>query len=212
MGPQPASDPTSDPTSASSAGGPERNRPTIGAVLCGGRSSRFGSDKALADVGGRALGQTVVDALRSGGVDPVVAIGGSAGPSIGIPTVPDIRPGDGPLAGLATALLWAKTGPVLVVPCDLVLLQAADVSAVVATASMNPTVAAVATVDGEPQVSLACWPAERGREILKLLDAGERKFRTALDAIGWIGVELSADAVIEADTPEELERLINRRA
>ncbi|MGH1489913.1 MAG: molybdenum cofactor guanylyltransferase [Acidimicrobiales bacterium] len=187
-------------------------RPIVGAVLCGGRSSRFGSDKALADAGGRLLGQTVVDALREALVDPVVAIGGSAGPTLGLPTVPDLRPGDGPLGGLATALLWAKTGPVVVVPCDLVLLQAAHIEAVVAAARRHEGHVVVATVLGEPQVSLACWPAERGREVLKLLDAGKRRFYDALDQPEWVGVELPADAISDADTPEDLERILNRPA
>lgn len=187
-------------------------RPMVGAVLCGGQSSRFGSDKALADAGGRLLGQTVVDALREAFVDPVVAIGGSAGPTLGLPTVPDLRPGDGPLGGLATALLWAKTGPVVVVPCDLVLLQAAHVEAVIAAARRYEGQVTVATVLGKPQVSLACWPAERGREVLKLLDAGQRRFYDALDQLDWVGVELPADAISDADTPEDLERILNRPA
>lgn len=184
----------------------------VGAVLCGGQSSRFGSDKALADVDGRPLGKTVVETLRSGGVDPIVAIGGTAGPAIGVPTVADLRPGDGPLAGLATALLWAKTGPVMVVPCDLVLIETAHVVAVAEAAATNPGSVAIATVDDEPQISLACWPAEQGRAVLKLLDAGQRRFQAALDGLDWIGVELPQTAVSDADTPEQLQRLLNRRA
>lgn len=184
----------------------------MGAVLCGGRSSRFGSDKALADANGRPLGLTIVESLRQGGVDPVVAVGGTAGSAIGIPTIPDLRPGDGPLAGLATALLWAKTGSVLVVPCDLPLLEPSHVSALLETARPDPSMAAVATIDGKPQISLACWPAEQGRALLKLVDAGQRRFVSALDAVDWVGVELPAESVTDADTPEDLTRLLNRRA
>jgi molybdopterin-guanine dinucleotide biosynthesis protein A len=187
-------------------------QPILGAILCGGRSSRFGSDKALAVVDDRPLGLLIVDTLRAGGVEPVVAIGGAAGPAIGIPTVADLRPGDGPLAGLATALLWAKTGSVLVVPCDLPLLAATHVAALVDAAKQTPDTATVALVGGEPQVSVACWPARHGRRILELLDRGDRRFRAALDAIEWTGVELPADAIADADTPAELRRLSNRRA
>ncbi len=184
----------------------------IGAVLCGGRSPRFGSDKALAPAGDLLVGQRVVAALRAAGVDPVAAIGGSAGPRIGVPTIADLRPGDGPLAGLATALLWAKTGPVVVVPCDLVLLQGAHVSALLAAAVVDPKAVTVATVGGSPQVSLACWPAEHGRSVLQMLDRGEHRFHRALDELGWVGVELPPDAVADADTPAQLDRLLGRRS
>ncbi len=191
-----------DPSSTASV------TPIVGAVLCGGRSSRFGSDKALADAGDTTVGRRVVAALRGAGIDPVVAVGGTAGPAIGVPTVPDLRPGQGPLGGLATALLWAKTGSVVVVACDLVLLQPDDVAELVAHEPSSPGRAVVATVGGEPQVTLARWPAAAGRRILALVDDGHRAFHRALDHLGWDGVELSPGAVADADTPEELRRLL----
>lgn len=180
--------------------------PLIGAVLCGGRSSRFGSDKALAPFRSSTVGARVVDALRTSGVDPVVAIGGQAGHQLGLPTVADRRPGDGPLAGLATALLWARTGWVVCVPCDLPLLRPDHVAALLAPGpgSGQPL---VAVVDGEPKISLTAWPAEEGARLMRLVEAGERRFRASIDDIEWRGVEIGAEAVTDADTPEELARL-----
>ena len=180
--------------------------PVVGAVLCGGRSRRFGSDKALAPFRSSTVGARVVTALRDGGVDPVVAIGGRAGDRLAIPTVADRRPGDGPLGGLATALLWARTGSVVVVPCDLPLLEAEHIRRLL---SVPPPTdgAVVATVDGEPMVSLGRWPANQGRRVLELVEGGERRFRRALDHLPWHGVELPVASVTDADTPEELARL-----
>lgn len=180
----------------------------IGAVLCGGRSSRFGSDKALADAGGRPLGARVADALRAAGADPVVAVGGTAGAALGLPTVADRRPGSGPLAALATVLVWARRGLVLVTPCDLPLLGAGHLTALVAAADDER--AAVATVGGRPQASLACWPARRGPALLALVDAGHQAWRDALEAGPWTGVELPADALADADTPAALTTLLDR--
>lgn len=204
------------PAAESAAKGGEVHQPQpstaiVGAVLCGGRSSRFGSDKALADADGVPVGARVIAALRGGGADPVAAIGGTAGPALNIPTIADLRPGEGPLPGLATALLWAKTGLVVVAPCDLVLLSPTDVAALVSAAAINPGLAVVATRDGEPQVSLAVWPAERGRDVLKIVDQGKRAFRAALDVIDWVGVELPSSALADADTPDELARLLSGR-
>ncbi len=191
--------------------------PVIGAVLCGGRSRRFGSDKALARFGSSTVGERVVAAIRQSGVDPVVAIGGQIGDRLGLPTVPDLRPGDGPLGGLATALLWARSGSVLLVPCDLPLLTAAHVGLLLAsptepggserTGPVDRHIPVVATVDGAPQISLGVWPAADGRRLLRLLDSGERRLRAALDGRRWRGVEVPRAAVTDADTPEELAEL-----
>jgi molybdopterin-guanine dinucleotide biosynthesis protein A len=177
-----------------------------GGVLCGGRSSRFGRDKALVDAGGVPLGRRVVDALRSGGADPVVAVGGTAGNSLAVPTVPDRMPGAGPLAALATVLLWAGTGLVVVAPCDLPLLSGAHVAALIERA--GPSTAAIAVIEGRPQPSLACWPASFGPILQRAVAGGQRAWRAALEAGDWTGVALPSAAAADADTPARLASLL----
>jgi len=77
----------------------------LGAVLAGGRSTRFGTDKALADVGGRTMLARAVDALA--GLCPhVIVVGRETAPA---PTIPDWPgPDMGPLAGLAGAVRHAE--------------------------------------------------------------------------------------------------------
>lgn len=77
----------------------------LGAVLAGGQSTRFGTDKALAELAGRTLLSRSVDAL-SGWCEYVVVVGRAMAPA---PTIPDWpRPGMGPLAGIAAALHHAR--------------------------------------------------------------------------------------------------------
>lgn len=78
--------------------------PILGVVLAGGQSTRFGSDKALAKIGGRSLIALAVEQL-SGWCDHVVIVGREAGPAPCLPDWP--RPGMGPLGGLAAALHYA---------------------------------------------------------------------------------------------------------
>lgn len=77
----------------------------LGAVLAGGRSSRFGSDKALAELQGHTLIARAVDAL-SALADYVIVVGRKHAPA---PTIPD-WPHDnmGPLGGIAAALRYAE--------------------------------------------------------------------------------------------------------
>lgn len=178
----------------------------VGAVLCGGRSSRFGSDKALALIDGVPMGRVVADALRQAGADPVVAVGGTAGPALGLPVIADRSPGEGPLGALATVLTWAATGLVLVVPCDLPLLRGEHLAPLVAGTESGRR-AAIAEVAGRPQPSVACWPASWGREVQRRFSAGERAWRAALDVGPWVAVELASDALADADTQADLDRL-----
>jgi molybdenum cofactor guanylyltransferase len=74
---------------------------TLGVVLAGGMSTRFGSDKALAEYRGHTLLAHAVD-LLSGWCEHVIVAGRAEAPA---PTVPDHpRPGMGPLGGLLAAL------------------------------------------------------------------------------------------------------------
>ena len=77
----------------------------LGCVLAGGQSSRFGSDKALAELGGQTLIARAVESL-SGWCEHVVVVGRELAPA---PTLPDWpRPHMGPLAGIAAALHLAR--------------------------------------------------------------------------------------------------------
>lgn len=77
----------------------------LGVVLAGGQSTRFGSDKALAELGGRTLLSRSVEAL-SGWCEYVVIAGREIGPAPCIPDWP--HPGMGPLAGIAAGLRYAR--------------------------------------------------------------------------------------------------------
>jgi molybdopterin-guanine dinucleotide biosynthesis protein A len=77
----------------------------LGVVLAGGQSTRFGSDKALAELGGHTLLARAVDTL-SGWCEYVIVAGRETAPA---PTVPDWpHPSMGPLGGIAAALRLAR--------------------------------------------------------------------------------------------------------
>ena len=77
----------------------------LGVVLAGGQSTRFGSDKALAELGGHTLLARAFDTL-TGMCELVVIAGRERGPGHCIPDWP--HPNMGPLAGIAAALHLAR--------------------------------------------------------------------------------------------------------
>ncbi|MDZ3833313.1 MAG: molybdenum cofactor guanylyltransferase [Sphingopyxis sp.] len=96
----------------------------VGAVLAGGRSRRFGSDKALALLHGRPLIDHAADALRPH-CDALVIVGRTHGHLTAITDRP--RSDMGPLGGMAGALAYAAAqgfDAALTVPVDCVVLPA----------------------------------------------------------------------------------------
>ena len=92
----------------------------LGAILAGGRATRFGADKALAQWRDRPLIAHAADALRPW-VDELAVCGREWG---GLASVADLpAPGLGPLGGLAGALAHAEAlgaEAVLTIGCDMV--------------------------------------------------------------------------------------------
>ncbi len=129
---------------------------TLGAVLAGGRSSRFGSDKALAMLDGRTLLDHAVAALRPH-CDAVIVVGRD--------DVADWpRPGMGPLGGIAGALIHAADrgfDQLLTVPVDCVRLPG-DLRARLESAP--------ACLEIQPVIGL--WPVTALGELRALLEDG----------------------------------------
>ncbi len=92
------------------------------AVLAGGASRRFGTDKAMIRLcpNGRTLLELVADLGRDIAED-VFVVGHSRYASVvpDLRIVPDERPGEGPLAGIKTALESTPASHVLVLACDM---------------------------------------------------------------------------------------------
>ncbi len=158
----------------------------LAAVIAGGASSRFGSDKALAPLDGRPLIAHVIDRLRPQ-ADALVVVG-RAHP--GQPTVGD-RPGPGlgPLAGLNAALAYAAAHgfeTVLTAGCDLPGLP----GDLVARLGDAPAVAS-----GQPLVGV--WPAALAGDLDAYLAAtASRSMRGWAAAAGARTVDLGTFANI----------------
>jgi molybdopterin-guanine dinucleotide biosynthesis protein A len=103
----------------------------LGVITAGGASSRYGSPKALAQVGGRRVVDRAADALRAAlGCEDIVAIINDAALArqVGLPHRADVLRDTGPVAGVHAALLWAVErgcSGILIVGCDMPFLEPA---------------------------------------------------------------------------------------
>jgi molybdopterin-guanine dinucleotide biosynthesis protein A len=103
----------------------------VGLVLAGGRSVRFGGEKAVALLRGRPLLEWAAQRLESVCLNVAINVrtgteAESVAKALGLPTLYD-EPGDaaGPLAGVKAGLIWAEeqgARMLAVSPCDAPLL------------------------------------------------------------------------------------------
>ena len=171
----------------------------LGAVLAGGISSRFGSDKALAELEGRTLLATAVD-LLSGWCEQVVVVGRETAPAPCIPDWP--RPGMGPLAGIAAALHHARDADF-----DAVLTCAVD-SLGLPQNLADLLCPAPAYCAQQPVIGL--WPATAAGAIEEILTSeGRHSMLQFAEAIGARAVPFDPPPV-NVNTPADLATLSRR--
>lgn len=161
----------------------------LGAVLAGGRSSRFGSDKAAACWDGRSLADHAA-ALIAPYVDRVVVIGADA-------DLPG--PGLGPLGGIAGAFdLAAGEGftSVFTIGCDM---PRAPVELIAALLRRAPSYCPDAPVLGH-------WPAALGAQLQAWLTGEDRSVRGWARAVGALPIPSPAP-LANVNTPADLDAL-----
>jgi molybdopterin-guanine dinucleotide biosynthesis protein A len=144
-------------------------------VLCGGRSTRMGQDKALLPFGGEILLARVVRIVR-GVADEVVLVTreGQALPD-GFEAVRDPAEGLGPLAGIATGLRNVTSDRAFVTGCDAPLLRPALIQRLFQLADGYD--AAVPLIDGRFMTTTAVY----ARSIVSTAEAliAKRELRTS---------------------------------
>jgi molybdenum cofactor guanylyltransferase len=92
---------------------------TLGVILAGGESRRFGADKAAARLGGRTLLEHAIARARPQVDD--LAISASNPAAAGPIAIPDGAPGQGPLSGVLASLRRAQArgfDMMATFPCD----------------------------------------------------------------------------------------------
>lgn len=207
-------DPETDPKRAEL---PARGA-VLGVVIAGGRSVRFGGEKAAAELAGRPLLLWAVRRLQ--GSCAAVAVNTRPGTlaealaqAQGLPLLQD-TPGDaaGPLAGVKVGLAWAQglgARALAVSPCDAPLLP--DDLFVRLIEAAGPGAAMAQTADGH-QPLCAVWPVSALPQVTAAL-AGQAHPPTwrLLESLGAVRVQFAdAGAFANVNTREDLAAVARR--
>lgn len=149
----------------------------VGLILAGGRSSRFGREKALADLDGRPFIAHVLEVLACGCEQIAISVRADSlaaafAAEHALPCLSDAAGDpDGPLAGVKAGLIWAAAvgaDVLATAPCDTPFLPR-DMVQVLAEARG----AAVARTSDGLQPLCALWPVGALAEVTAALSSGD---------------------------------------
>lgn len=159
----------------------------MGVLLAGGAARRFdGIPKGLATVDGIRIADRVLTVLR-GATDTQLVVSNEREAEAWFPELPifaDAQRGQGPLAGIETALRAAAGASVLVVAWDMPFLTTPLLRGMRALGEIGPP--AVVPTHGDPMVVeplCAFYAAETLDVCTSLLERGERSARALFDAL-----------------------------
>ncbi|WP_052195233.1 molybdenum cofactor guanylyltransferase [Deinococcus radiopugnans] len=180
-------------------------------ITAGGRSSRFGSDKALALLDGQPLLRHVADSLQACPTRLLIAPPGRY-TLAGWEVIPDTRPGEGPLAGLEAALNHAQTPWLAFTGVDLPGLTPGFWGAL--ARARTPAARAVLALDGagRPQPLAGLYHCDLLPHVTALLDSGERRLRLAAPPEQCMFLAGLSSALRNVNTPADLTALVAERA
>jgi molybdenum cofactor guanylyltransferase len=191
----------------------------VGVVIAGGRSVRFGGEKAAAVLHGKPLLMWAAERLqKSCAAVAVSARAGTEAEAIAaaarLPLLYD-APGDaaGPLAGVKAALAWAKgleARAVAVSPCDVPLMPY-DAFTRLMSAAGSAGAAMAETADGL-QPLCALWPVSALEVVTRALAGGAHPATwRVLDSIGAVRVRFeAAHAFANINTRADLEAIAGK--
>jgi molybdopterin-guanine dinucleotide biosynthesis protein A len=204
----------------SSTGSASRAESTAGLVLAGGRSVRFGGEKAVAKLGGVPLLQIAVRRLQKSCRSVAVSVRPSSeaealAAANGLATLYD-APGDaaGPLSGVKSGLVWASSigaRALAVSPCDAPLLPDDLFERLLDCAAGGAAMAE--TVEGR-QPLCAVWPVDALPSVETMLHGGAHPPTwAALEQLGARKVRFDCpQAFANLNTREDLAAIEGRRA
>lgn len=208
----------SPPASRPASGPALRLADVTGIVLAGGRASRFGSDKLMAELDGRPLLHHALEAVAmvarmvivvaAPGIEPPIPVALAAR----VHVVHDPEPFGGPLVGLLAALSAVETPVALVVGGDMPRMVPAVLHRLAVTVGPAQPVV-VLEVPGWPQpLPMALDVRAASTAVAAIVNRGGRSLRELLRELGvvsipapeWLSLDPAGTTIADVDRPADL--------
>ena len=168
----------------------------------------MGRNKALIRYGESLLVERVAGAVASAAGSVTLVGPPDEYRSLGLPLVPDLRPGNGPLGGVETALSHSNSEWNLIVACDMPNAQAEMLRALLDRAEAeNADCLMPLSGEGRPEPLCAVWRRRCLGPVSEALDAGVRKMTDALEGVRVVTWQPEGHGwAVNLNTPEDLRK------
>lgn len=200
--------------------GGQKARAVAGYVLAGGASSRFGKDKALVEFGGKPMLARMLDVMREGTECGPFIIGAEEKYGhFGVKCVKDRWPGEGPLGGIITALLYTLENQQacrmnLILGCDLPFLAREWLEDLCKRSEKSAASVVVPQSPAGLEPLCACWRTDAVDVLQGVFDRGVRKVTEGiaslraevLDEREWKRFDNEGRLFWNMNTPDDYER------
>ena len=209
---------------------PKDNSAISAVILCGGRSSRMGTDKALLTLGGESFLDIQINKLRSLGIEDIMVSGHDYGIRVeGVRRVRDEIADCGPLGGMYSCFKSAAHDYALVTTVDSPLISARTLQTLIdlcdQAGAKKPDADTDADTYADTDAEIDAWVISRnGRPepllgiyrcgihdiILSQIKEGKLAVRRLLDRINCIYPELSGtpEELLNCNTPEDYSKVM----
>jgi len=174
-----------------------------GFVLAGGRSCRMRRDKALLQWRSRSLVETLAGCVKEAAGNVALIGNPELYSGLGFECLPDLRAGQGPLAGIETALASGRGELNLIAACDMPGLEVQWLKMLLLEADESRA-ECVATRDGKGQLHPLC-AVYRDNCLVKVqnaLDTGRLRTFNLLEELDTVVLE-TGQVLWNVNTPEE---------
>ncbi|MEI4799726.1 molybdenum cofactor guanylyltransferase [Bacillus sp. FJAT-51639] len=189
-----------------------------GIVLAGGRSSRFGEPKALANWQGKTFIEHSIEALKEVVTDMVVIshsdITDELSHMLNVPVIEDLAlyKGNGPLAGLVTGMGYVSADWYIVAPCDTPNVSKEWALELIERAE-EAYEAIVPLAEGRKQPLLALYHYKVKEKIERLLKEEKRSMQGLLSQCNVQYVTVTeTDIFVNVNTKEEYKELQKKKS
>jgi molybdopterin-guanine dinucleotide biosynthesis protein A len=147
----------------------------LGVILCGGQSTRMGSDKGLLKLHANTWAQTAIDKISALQLPVVISVNksqyegySSIFPASQLITDSDSLQMKGPLCGVLSIHLQYPQEDLVILACDMPLMQTDLIKELISGYEQYPGDAFVFTNDGEPEPLCGVYKAKGLAHILSL--------------------------------------------